>query len=82
MANARDCISFTGVQGVELQNIRTWPAVTSSLSSAKCAQSDSASIGHVTGRAGHAALDLFEWASAQSLTMREPALEPRVTGWR
>ena len=45
-----------------------WPAP-SSLSSAKCAQSDSASIGHVTGLSGYAALDLFEWASARSLTM-------------
>ena len=45
-----------------------WPAP-SSLSSAKCAQSDSASIGHVTGLSGYAALDLFEWASARSPTM-------------
>ena len=42
-----------------------WPAP-SSRSSAKCAQSDSASIGHVTGLSGHAALDLFVWASARS----------------
>ena len=45
-----------------------WPAP-SSPSSAKCAQSDSASIGHVTGLSGYAALDLFEWASARSPTM-------------
>ena len=45
-----------------------WPAP-SSPSSAKCAQSDSASIGHVTGLSGYAALDLFEWASARPPTM-------------
>ena len=48
-----------------------WPAP-SSLSSAKCAQSDSASIGHITGLTGYAALDLFEWASAQSPGSWEP----------